>query len=88
MGFTMLTVIFVILAIFYEPLTKGSSTVPFMVLFTLGQLFFNFGPNATTFIVPGEVFPTKVRSTAHGIAAASGSIYQRNALFSHLSIHF
>lgn len=28
--------------------------------------------NTTTFIIPGEVFPTRYRSTAHGISAASG----------------
>jgi PHS family inorganic phosphate transporter-like MFS transporter len=27
-----------------------------------------------TFVVPGEVFPTRYRSTAHGIAAASGKM--------------
>jgi MFS transporter, PHS family, inorganic phosphate transporter len=32
------------------------------------------GPNATTFIVPGECFPTRYRSTSHGISAASGKI--------------
>jgi PHS family inorganic phosphate transporter-like MFS transporter len=30
------------------------------------------GPNCTTFLIPVEVFPTRVRGTAHGIAAASG----------------
>lgn len=43
-----------------------------MTLFTLSQLFLNMGPNATTFLIPVEVFPTRVRGTAHGIAAASG----------------
>jgi PHS family inorganic phosphate transporter-like MFS transporter len=32
------------------------------------------GPNSTTFIVPGECFPTRYRSTSHGISAASGKI--------------
>lgn len=32
------------------------------------------GPNATTFIVPGECFPTRYRSTSHGISAAAGKI--------------
>lgn len=32
------------------------------------------GPNATTFIVPGECFPTRYRSTSHGISAASGKV--------------
>jgi len=32
------------------------------------------GPNSTTFIVPGECFPTRYRSTSHGISAASGKV--------------
>jgi PHS family inorganic phosphate transporter-like MFS transporter len=32
------------------------------------------GPNATTFIVPGECFPTRYRSTSHGLSAAAGKI--------------
>jgi PHS family inorganic phosphate transporter-like MFS transporter len=32
------------------------------------------GPNTTTFIIPGEVFPTRYRSTSHGISAASGKL--------------
>lgn len=38
------------------------------------QFFFNFGPNSTTFIIPAEAFPTAVRSTGHGISAASGKL--------------
>ena len=38
------------------------------------QFFLNFGPNATTFVIPGEVFPTRYRSTAHGISAALGKL--------------
>ncbi|KAH7557201.1 hypothetical protein JRO89_XS11G0073000 [Xanthoceras sorbifolium] len=29
-------------------------------------------PNATTFIVPAEIFPARLRSTCHGISAAAG----------------
>ena len=36
--------------------------------------FANFGPNATTFIVPAEIFPARLRSTCHGISAAAGKI--------------
>jgi PHS family inorganic phosphate transporter-like MFS transporter len=32
------------------------------------------GPNTTTFVIPGEAFPTRYRSTAHGISAASGKL--------------
>ncbi|KAK6119108.1 hypothetical protein DH2020_047151 [Rehmannia glutinosa] len=34
--------------------------------------FANFGPNSTTFIVPAEIFPARLRSTCHGISAAAG----------------
>ncbi|KZS86481.1 MFS general substrate transporter [Sistotremastrum niveocremeum HHB9708] len=44
----------------------------FVVCFALLQFFFNFGANATTFIYPAEVFPTRVRATAHGMSAACG----------------
>jgi PHS family inorganic phosphate transporter-like MFS transporter len=32
------------------------------------------GPNATTFLVPGECFPTRYRSTGHGLSAAAGKV--------------
>lgn len=51
---------------------KSLHTVPFIVCFALLQFFFNFGANATTYIYPAEVFPTKFKATAHGISAASG----------------
>ena len=44
----------------------------FVFLYCLANFFQNFGPNTTTFVIPGEVFPTRYRSTAHGISAASG----------------
>jgi hypothetical protein len=41
----------------------------------LGSSFFGqLGPNATTFLIPAEVFPTEVRTACHGVAAASGKI--------------
>ncbi|KAG0353879.1 Inorganic phosphate transporter pho84 [Gamsiella multidivaricata] len=72
MGFAMLTILFIILSTAFYQLKK---IVPlFVAIFTLAQFFFNFGPNTTTFVVPGEVFPTRVRATAHGISAASGKL--------------
>ena len=43
-----------------------------MAIFTISQLILNSGPNVTTFLLPAEIFPTRVRGTAHGIAAATG----------------
>ncbi|ORZ00200.1 major facilitator superfamily domain-containing protein [Syncephalastrum racemosum] len=71
MGFAMCTILFMILAAAYHQLRENSMPA-FIFLFTLAQLFQNFGANSTTFIIPGEVFPTKVRASAHGISAASG----------------
>ncbi|ORX69325.1 phosphate:H+ symporter [Basidiobolus meristosporus CBS 931.73] len=73
MGFIMLTIIFVILSSgFYK--IRDTAVALFIALFTLAQFFFNFGPNTTTFVLPSEVFPTRFRSTAHGISAASGKL--------------
>jgi len=43
-------------------------------LFGLTFLFSNFGPNTTTFVIPATCYPTVVRSTCHGLSAASGKI--------------
>ncbi|EPT01390.1 hypothetical protein FOMPIDRAFT_1023292 [Fomitopsis schrenkii] len=75
MGFTMLTILFVIMGFGYDKLTASSGPRgAFVFLYCLANFFQNFGPNTTTFIVPGEAFPTRYRSTAHGISAASGKL--------------
>ncbi len=70
MGFIILTAIFAAMGFAYFQLTSGG----LLALYVVAQFFFNFGPNTTTFIVPGEVFLTRYRSTSHGISAASGKI--------------
>lgn len=72
MGFAMLTILFVIIGFAYQKLLKHNGAL--LALYVLAQFFFNFGPNATTFIVPGECFPTRYRSTSHGLSAASGKV--------------
>ncbi|KAI8897244.1 phosphate:H+ symporter [Globomyces pollinis-pini] len=71
-GFLFLTIIFAVMALFYESLRQN--TTVFMILFCGLEFFFNFGPNTTTFIIPAEVFPTRIRTTAHGISAAMGKL--------------
>ncbi|KAE8663262.1 Inorganic phosphate transporter 1-11 [Hibiscus syriacus] len=44
----------------------------FVVLYGLTFFFANFGPNSTTFVLPAELFPIRVRSTCHTLNAASG----------------
>jgi PHS family inorganic phosphate transporter-like MFS transporter len=73
MGFTLLTILFVIMGFAYDTLiSTPSSQKAFVFLYCLTNFFQNFGPNTTTFVIPGEAFPTRYRSTAHGISAASG----------------
>ncbi|KZT22015.1 phosphate permease [Neolentinus lepideus HHB14362 ss-1] len=75
MGFTILTILFIIMGFAYDKLTATSSArAAFVFLYCLANFFQNFGPNTTTFIVPGEAFPTRYRSTAHGISAAAGKV--------------
>ncbi|KAF2691540.1 phosphate permease [Lentithecium fluviatile CBS 122367] len=69
-GFAILTVIFCVLGFAWRGLTK----IHLLVLYVMAQFFFNFGPNATTFITPAEIFPTRVRSTGHGLSAGLGKL--------------
>ncbi|KAJ7542335.1 hypothetical protein O6H91_10G101600 [Diphasiastrum complanatum] len=50
----------------------GGDHLAFVILYALTFFFANFGPNSTTFIVPAELFPARLRSTCHGISAACG----------------
>jgi PHS family inorganic phosphate transporter-like MFS transporter len=70
-GFFFMTVFMLALTIPYDHLSKHDK-IGFVVLYALTFFFSNFGPNSTTFIVPAEVFPARVRSTCHGISAACG----------------
>ncbi|KAF9318629.1 Inorganic phosphate transporter pho84, partial [Podila horticola] len=72
-GFVMSCILFCVLGFAYNQI-KNYSVVLFVFLFAATQFFQNFGPNSTTFIIPGEVFPTRYRSTGHGIAAGSGKL--------------
>ncbi|PAV16095.1 phosphate transporter [Pyrrhoderma noxium] len=75
MGFIVLTITFIIMGFAYDKLTAtDSAKKAFVFLYCLTNFFQNFGPNTTTFVIPGEAFPTRYRSTAHGISAASGKL--------------
>ena len=73
LGFAGMAVGLVILAASLS-LPGGGTSHIVMVLtgFTIFNLLMNMGPNATTFILPAELFPTEVRASGHGFAAACG----------------
>ncbi|CAH1412382.1 unnamed protein product [Lactuca virosa] len=72
MGFFFMTVFMFALAIPYHHWTLHDNRIGFIIIYSLTFFFANFGPNATTFVVPAEIFPARLRSTCHGISAAAG----------------
>ncbi|KAK7690641.1 hypothetical protein QCA50_005740 [Cerrena zonata] len=84
-GFAALFIIFMIMGWGYDRFASGLETAgantnitpgikAYVFFYCLAYFFQNFGPNTTTFIIPGEMFPTRYRTTAHGIAAATGKL--------------
>jgi PHS family inorganic phosphate transporter-like MFS transporter len=51
-----------------------TAVVPFLLVYGISYFFTEFGPNVTTFVLPGELFPTRVRATGHGISAGIGKL--------------
>ncbi|GLJ22736.1 hypothetical protein SUGI_0428370 [Cryptomeria japonica] len=70
-GFFFMSAFLFALAIRYKHWVK-ESTGGFVAIYSLTFFFANFGPNTTTFLVPAELFPARLRSTCHGISAAAG----------------
>ena len=68
MGFIVMAITYAIIAI---P-TVTRNIPAFIIVYGLSYLFINFGPNATTFLIPSEVYPTSIRAKGHGISAAIG----------------
>ena len=52
----------------------SKNAVLFLLLFGVSYFFTEFGPNMTTFVLPGEVFPTSIRGMGDGISAAGGKV--------------
>lgn len=42
--------------------------------FAIFNLMVDAGPNATTYLLPAELFPTELRASGHGLAAAAGKL--------------
>ncbi|KAI0255076.1 phosphate permease [Lactifluus subvellereus] len=75
MGFIILSVLFLVMGFEFQEFTESvGKTKLLMFLYCLANFFQNFGPNVTTFVIPGEVFPTRYRSTGHGFSAACGKL--------------
>jgi len=73
--------LFVMCGFFFESLPSAWLVGLYLASSFFGQL----GPNATTFLVPAEIFPTEQRTYCHGICAASGKV---GALFAAVVFNF
>ena len=71
LGFAMMVITFGLLAVIPG---IQNMVAPFVIIYGISFFFTEFGPNATTFVYPSEIFPVRVRTTAHGIAAAVGKL--------------
>ena len=72
-GFLMNFVLFIIAAAIFPKLdTMGAGAHGFEFIYFFSSFWIQFGPNSTTFLVAGEVYPAPVRATAHGLSAAMG----------------
>ena len=71
LGFCMMAISFAALALIPN---IEKMVWPFLIIYGISFFFTEFGPNATTFVYPSEIFPVKVRTTGHGVAAAMGKI--------------
>lgn len=74
-GFAVMAAALMILAI-ANGLPGGGGQHLSMVFigFALFNFFMNAGPNATTYALPAEVFPSDLRAAGHGFAAASAKL--------------
>jgi len=73
-GFFFCFLCFIIPAFDYKGMTSKGGIHVFQWLYYMSSFFNQFGPNATTFLAPAEVFPASIRSSTHGFSAACGKL--------------
>lgn len=74
-GFAMMFLLFGTCAIGFDVLNqKGTGATVFQAIYFFSNFWIQFGPNSTTFLIAGEVYPKGVRATMHGLSAAVGKI--------------
>ncbi len=55
--------------------------------FILFNTMMNMGPNSTTYVLPSELFPTRLRARGHGFSSASGKIGAAVGIFLLPTLH-
>ena len=87
-GFLMDFILFVVPAFHFHYYTEAAHIKAFQAMYFLSSFFNQFGPNAVTFLVAAEVYPTPIRATAHGFSAAMGKLGALTAavMYSYISV--
>ena len=67
-------ILFIVPAFHYNYYISPAHVKEFQAMYFLSSFFNQFGPNAVTFLVAAEVYPTPIRATAHGFSAACGKL--------------
>jgi hypothetical protein len=71
-GFFMMFVLYLPCGLAYDTLVTPTYIGLFQFLYFFSSFWNQFGPNCVTWLVAGEMFPTDVRASSHGISAAFG----------------
>ena len=88
-GFLLCCALFVVLGITTTSSIKEfKSSVLFVVLYGLTFMSMNGGPSSSTYILASESFPKEIRTTCHGISAASGFLFLFLFLFLFFYFYF
>ena len=71
-GFAIMAILYMTIGIFFDELKRFRYLL--VIVYGLTFFFANFGPNATTFMLPSITFSPSCRSTLNGISAACGKM--------------
>ncbi|KAG2491417.1 hypothetical protein HYH03_010206 [Edaphochlamys debaryana] len=72
MGFAWMSLLFFICSLYYDTLIQPKWIHYFQFMYYFSSFWGQFGPNATTWLLPAELAPTELRSACHGFSAAAG----------------
>lgn len=71
-GFIIIAVSFILLAVLIVPLKNEPNAL--FAVYCILLFALNFGPNLTTFVLPAETYPKRIRASYNGMSAACGKI--------------
>eukprot|EP01135_Chromosphaera_perkinsii_P009006 Nk52_evm24s1569 gene=Nk52_evmTU24s1569 len=71
-GFAGMGVLFFVMGIFFDQLQNVGTL--FLIIYGVALSFDSFGPGMSTYVIAGEIFPSRVKATCAGMSAASGKV--------------